>query len=238
MRAASGKRSQMALASLMFGLLGILTLGLTSVVGLILGFVSLARQPEKRAGALLGIVVSALTLLFSLAITIPASDLGNSVVIGALETALAQSRTDTVKTELSIYAARAELYACEHDGRLPPPEDWVNAIDVSYEDSRIWRARSPQAYAMNVHLAGKTVDEINSPDRTVLFFERKTGPNVPLAGGPELLPETPPFEVAYLIAFVDGHVEYVGEYKARHFLVWDPRESQGSPVVLETRPLD
>ena len=85
-------------------------------------------------------------------------------------------------------------------------------------------------YAMNIHLVGTTVDEITSPHRTVLFFQAR--PRSPLSGGPELLRAPEP----YAIAFVDGHVEFASEYQARHLLVWDPRESQDSPVAIETRP--
>ncbi len=86
---------------------------------------------------------------------------------------------------------------------------------------------------MNIHLAGKTLDQVNNPDRTVLFFEAKDGS--PLAGGPELRPAFPRVEDAYLVAFVDGHVESVSDYKTTR-LVWDARESQDSPVVLQTPP--
>ena len=140
--------------------------------------------------------------------------------------------------ELSHVALKALLYACGHDGKLPPPDDWVNAIDPSGESAFIgdpFYARAVRRIAMNVHLAGKTLDEVNNPDRTVLFFEARRGS--PLAGGPELLKgryQVFSDEYEYLIAYVDGNVEHVGMYKAGLTLVWDPRDSQDSPVVLQT----
>lgn len=142
--------------------------------------------------------------------------------------------------ELSHVALKAQLYACAHDGKLPPPDDWVNAIDPSGASAFIgdpFYARAVRRIAMNVHLAGKTLDDVNNPDRTVLFFEARRGS--PLAGGPELLEgrhQVASREYEYLIAYVDGNVEYVGVYKAGLTLVWDPGGSQDSPVVLQTPP--
>ncbi len=142
--------------------------------------------------------------------------------------------------ELSHVALKAQLYACGHDGKLPPPDDWVNAIDPSGASAFIgdpFYARAVRRIAMNVHLAGKTLDDVNNPDRTVLFFEARRGS--PLAGGPELLEgrhQVASREYEYLIAYVDGNVEYVGVYKAGLTLVWDPGGSQDSPVVLQTPP--
>ena len=143
-------------------------------------------------------------------------------------------------TELSYVALKVQLYACGHDGKLPPPDDWVNAIDPSGESAFVGEpsyARDERRIAMNIHLAGTTIDEVNNPDRTVLFFEARRGS--PLAGGPELLKgryQQIWQEDAYLIAYVNGSVEYIGKYKAGLSLVWDPRDSQDSPVVLQTPP--
>ena len=66
---------------------------------------------------------------------------------------------------------------------------------------------------------GKKVDELTDAENTVLFFEADSGS--PLAGGPELLPNTPRFFDGYLIAFADGTVATVPPSEIR-FLIWRP----------------
>ena len=164
--------------------------------------------------------------------------MGHVASVAAYKSQLDRLTEATAKDELSRVAMRALLYACGHDDELPPPDDWVNAIDPSGESAFIgnpYLSRSAGRIAMNLQLAGKTVDGIIQPDKTVLFFKAKRGS--PLAGGPALLqaidqePDSMyrPFEqvAAYLIAFVDGHVELVPEYRLR-YLVWDAGAAGGA----------
>ena len=232
------KRSEMASTSLLLGILGVFTFGITSLVGIAVGAVSLARiadNPGLRGErtALVGITVSTVTLLLWVGMILPLM-VDETTSCDSHRNFLARGYREA---ELSSVALKAQLYACRHEGKLPPADDWLNAIDASgnsgWVGGPVYSSRAVPI-AMNIHLAAKTLDEINNPDRTVLFFEARTAG--PLAGGPELLPTTFRRDATCLIAFVDGHVEDVGEYTARKLVVWDPREARDSPVVLETRP--
>jgi len=83
-----------------------------------------------------------------------------------------------------------------------------------------------RAVAMNATLCipGQTdepslaLTDLLEPARTVLFFECR--PRAPPAGGPELLPEKPRYASRYVIAFCDGHVESVPPENIDN-LVWD-----------------
>jgi len=119
-------------------------------------------------------------------------------------------------------------YAVDHDGQFPNPDAWLDVLKSErYIDSAQELGNDPRdadagrMFAMNAALAGCRIDQVADPDRTVLFFECRTG--APPAGGPELLPPEPRFKGGYLIAFLDGHVECVPREKVGD-LVWDPRQ--------------
>ena len=187
-----------------------------------------------------GGIVLCFVWLVVYAIFIAGLDPGTISFDASLQPELDRRGIVAVRADLNHVVTKARLYACGHDGKWPPPDDWVNAIDPSGKSAFVgdppWGAE--RRIAMNIHLAGKTLDEVDRPERTVLFFEAKRGS--PLAGGPKLLQERYPTynnrpEAEYLIAFVDGHVDLISKYKVmRNYLVWDARESQDSPVVLET----
>ncbi len=78
---------------------------------------------------------------------------------------------------------------------------------------------------MNSRLGGLSERDVaDSPD-TVLYFESIPGRN--LHGGPELLPAEPRHEQGYLIAFVDGHVEFVPKSEIGK-LKWVPKPAGSS----------
>ena len=224
------KRSGMAIGSLVLGILGVLTCGLSAIVGLILGIVSLVSIRKSlgrltgQGMAIAGIVVSAVALL-----VIPAVLL--AILIPSLSAARDYARQTVALSNMHQLSMATHMYAAEHDGRLPDPDNWVEQIKPyagEEIDKLIPMPSSPEsgpAFAMNeglVDRSGKAIvlENLQQSGQTVLFFEAEDGS--PLSGGPELLPAEPRGPSGYIILFVDGHVEAIpaGDMDG---LIWQPR---------------
>jgi prepilin-type processing-associated H-X9-DG protein len=226
---AKAKTSGLAIASLVLGIAGPCTVGLGSIVGLILGIVGLVkigRSAGAKGGrglAIAGIAVSAfgiviLPVLIGMlaAILLPA-------VYSAMDMAHATSSVGNVKQ----LCTATQMYATAHRQQLPPADSWPQVFQEQMGLSGNIMAdpgddKGGRAYAMNAGLDGS----IAYPDvgRTVLFFECR--PGAPPAGGPELLPDKPRHAGRYVIGFLDGHVESVAPEEVRR-LIWQPKPEPG-----------
>ena len=226
---AKAKTSGLAIASLVLGIAGPCTVGLGSIIGLILGIVGLVKIGKSagakggRGLAIAGIVISAIGLLvlpaILAAILLPA-------VFGALDLAHATSSVSNVKQ----LCTAAQVYATSHGEQLPPADSWPQVFQEQMGLSAAVMAdpadqQGGRAYAMNAGLDSKAT----APDmgRTVLFFECR--PGAPPAGGPDLLPDKPRHAGRYVIGFLDGHVESVAPEEVRR-LIWQPRFAPESPA--------
>jgi len=160
--AAEAKTSGMAIASLVLGILGFC--GITALVGLILGIISLGRI--KRSGgrlsgqglAIAGICVSGFMLLFSIpfmaGMTLPAF-------------ARAKQRAQTINcvNNLKQLGLAIKIYAVDHDGQLPLAATWCDAIQNEVGSTKIFQCAAEPgrrcAYAFNARLDGKKEAEVN-----------------------------------------------------------------------------
>jgi len=223
--AASGKpagptpTSGMAIASFVLGLLGVC--GITAVVGLVLGIVSLRKINRSRgqlAGqgfATAGIALSAVMLLCFIpvmaGITLPA-------LAKAKEKALALN----CRNNMMQLAVAVRLYANDSKDQYPLPAKWCDAIQPYIVNSgKILQCAShPEwrcAYAFNQKLDGKNEKEVNS--QTVLLFESQAGWNT--TGGREAVAPHQHSKRTVNVAFADGHVEMVPVSKLDN-LRWEP----------------
>ena len=219
------KTSGLAIASLVLGIVGPCTVGLGSIIGIILGIVGLVkigRSAGAKGGqglAIAGIVVSGLGILLLPALLGMLAAILMPAVISARDMAIATSSVNNVK-HLCI---AAQTYAASHSQQLPPADSWPQVFqdqmglpaDVMTDPAD---DKGGRAYAMNAGLGGT----IQHPDRTrtVLFFECR--PGAPPAGGPELLPDMPRHAGRYVIGFLDGHVERVAPEEVGQ-LIWQPK---------------
>ena len=227
------KRSGMAIASLILGILGIVPCGIPSLVGLILGIISLLsirKSMGRLTGqglAISGIVVSSLTLIL-----VPVISLLVAIMLPAVNAARDLARQTVALSNMRQLSMATHMYAAEHDDRLPDPDNWLQQIKPyagSDIDNLIRMPSSPKsgrAFAMNGWLvddsgAGILQSSLRYPSQTVLFFEAEDGS--PLSGGPELLPGTPRGPTGYIIGFVDGHVEAVPAGNMDN-LIWQPQD--------------
>ncbi len=220
------KTSGLAIASLVLGIAGPCTVGLGSIIGLIIGIVGLVKIGKSagakggRGLAIAGIVVSGLGILLLPALLGMLAAILMPAVISARDMAIATSSVNNVKH----VCIAAQTYAASHGQQLPPADSWPQVLqdegiivgdEILADPSD---ADAGRAYAMNAGLDGKAL----APDmgRTVLFFECR--PGAPPAGGPDLLPDKPRHAGRYVIGFLDGHVENVAPEEVRQ-LIWQPK---------------
>jgi len=208
----SVKTSGLAIASLILAVCGIFTCGLTAIAGLILGIIALcviskrAEQLKGKALAIAGIVVSAITIVI-----LPFIALMMAILMPVLTHTKMQARTSVSLNQAKQICIAMIMYCDENDGRFPPADNWPAALAPYLGDTKILESpfapHTGRAWAMNAYLDGRRIRDIKMPHRTVLIFE--AGPASPPAGGRELLPHRPRGRGAYVIGFVDSHVEIV-----------------------------
>jgi len=220
---APSKTSGLAVTSLVLGILGVLTCGLTSLVGLVLGIVALVRinksqgQLRGQGLAMAGTIISAVFLLlvpFSAAMLLPA-------LSKAKQKAMGISCMNNVK-QLNLGLI---MYSSDNKDQFPAGDVWCDALRPYLGGSTkaficpLGASGQRCHYALNGRLAGSSMKEIQAPAQTVLVFEIDGGWNV--SGGRERLPASPRHTGAYVVGFVDGHVEMVRPARLPQ-LRWEP----------------
>jgi len=218
------KTSGLAIASLVLGICGIFTCGLSAIAGLILGIVGLcaikkrAEQLKGQALAVAGIIVSAIIIVLIFF---------TAIMMVLLMPALSGVRTQG-KIALSMNNAKQicmaiNLYCEDNDGRFPPADIWPAALAPYLGDAKILESpfapHTGLSYVMNVHLNNRNIRDIKQPHRMVLIFEAPFGG--PTAGGRELLIHRPRGRKGHIIGFLDGHVECVRQ-EMLDKLIWIP----------------
>ncbi|HWC61651.1 MAG TPA: DUF4190 domain-containing protein [Verrucomicrobiae bacterium] len=220
------KTNGLAIASLVLGVLGLFSCGVTALVGLILGIVAMS-QVRKSNGtmsgggiALAGTIVSAVFLLF----VIP---LGAAMLLPALSAAKQRAMTIQCSNNMRQLALAAHLYAGDHDDHFPGENNWCDALKQYVGNDKVYKCPAANSsegcdFAYNSQVAGletKNVDPL-----TVLFFESKDGWN--RSGGPAMMLNQPRHKnrarkQTITVAFADGHVEEVTLDRIS-LLRWEP----------------
>jgi len=226
---APAKTSGLAVASLILGIAGPCTVGIGSVLGVILGIVGLVKigksagQLAGRGLAIAGLIVSGVGFVMLLFIVPFAAAILLPAFTGTRNAAYATSSLNNVKQ----LCAAAHMYAAENKDQFPPGDSWPEALKaIGFTDQALAdpaEHNGGRAYAINALVAGKDQGAIERRSETVLFFE--CAPGSPTAGGPEILPPAPRHGRAYVIGFCDGHVELVAKSKLGR-LIWNPAEGK------------
>jgi len=216
---AEPKTSGMAIASLILGICGFVSCGITSIVGLILGIVGFSAI-KKSAGqlkgeglAIAGIVVSSVSIVL-----IP---LLMALLMPALSRVRNQAKTIAAVSNAKQLSVVFALYCDDNDGRLPPSDEWLELMGPYIGNNKAilsspFDPDAGRAWAMNPHLRTTNIPEAS---KLVLFFECRFGS--PPAGGSELLPEKPRGRRGYVFAFADYHIECVPPERLDE-LIWEP----------------
>lgn len=214
------KTSGLAITSLVLGVLGLPTCGITALFGLILGIIAMIRVNKSNGAlgghgiALAGTIVSGVFLLF-----IPVQA---ALLLPALAKAKQRAQTIQCVNNMRQLALGTRMYSQEHGNHFPPAATWCDALKPEVGGDKVFRcpAGGPDDrcdYAYNSKLDG--IEDNNISPRTVLFFETDPGWNV--SGGAELMLGKSRHGRTYVVAFADGHIE---QLTAVHLaeLRWNP----------------
>jgi prepilin-type processing-associated H-X9-DG protein len=211
----------MAVTSLVLGILGLFTCGLTALFGLIFGIISLIKIKNNKGMlkgdgiALAGIIVSALFLLM-----LP---IFAAMLLPALATAKARAQTINCVNNEKLLALGVQMYANDHTNQFPPSATWCDDIKKYVGFDRIFEcpaAANPAGrcdYAFNAALSG--MDESKVDPHTVLIFESDAGWNA--SGGADSIVLRHETGRKAVVAFADGSVQQIPQSQLGN-LRWNP----------------
>jgi prepilin-type processing-associated H-X9-DG protein len=211
----------MAVTSLVLGILGLFTCGLTALFGLIFGIISLVKiknNKETLKGdgiALAGIIVSALFLLM-----LP---IFAAMLLPALATAKARAQTINCVVNEKQLALATLIYAGDHTNQFPSSAAWCDDIKKYVGVDRVFKcpaATNPADrcdYAFNAAVSGMDSGKVDP--HTVLFFESDAGWNA--SGGADSMVFRHENGRKTVVAFADGSVEEIQQSQLRN-LRWNP----------------
>jgi len=221
--AAPPKTSGLAVTSLVLGCLGLLTCGITALVGLVLGIIALVRinksngQLGGRNLALAGTIVSAALLLL---VPIPAA-----MLLPALAKAKEKATGIHCMSNVKQLNLGLIMYANDNKDQFPAGTGWCDSLIPYLGGSTnvfVCSKGAPNQrchYALNARLVGHGINGLQAPAQTVLVFEIDGGWNV--SSGRELLPAKARHNGAYAVGFADGHAEMVRPERLEK-LRWEP----------------
>ena len=209
----------MAITSLVLGILGLVSCGITALFGLVLGIISLVkiRKSQGRMGgdglAIAGIVVSGLFLLLM--------PLWAAMVLPALAKAREKAQTISCVNNVKQLGLAVRMYSTDNNDRFPSAANWCDAIQTYVGSPRPFQCAADSslrcAFAYNRKLDGLKQEDIDP--QTVLFFESSTGWNA--AGGPELLSAHKHSRTRMVVGFADGSVQQLPRSQLDS-LRWEP----------------
>jgi len=205
----TGPRSGLATASLVLGILGFLSFGVTALIGLILGIIAMVRinGSQGRIGgkglATAGIVTSGVALVFVPIIAIMAA-----LLLPALAQAKGKAQQVNCMSNMKQLVLGVRMYSNDNQDTFPTATNWSDAINTYVNSPRPYQCPSTSgarcSYAYNPKVAGLEESKVNP--QTVVLFESDLGWNG--AGGPESVVKRHGGK-GVCVAFMDGHVEVV-----------------------------
>jgi len=217
---APAKTSAMAVTSLVLGVLGVFTCGVTALFGLILGIIAMVKVKNSggRLGgngiALAGVIVSGIFLLM-----IP---IYAALMLPALAAAKQKAQSINCINNVKQLALAVRIYSGDNKDQLPPAATWCDAIQPEVGTTKIFHcpadfSGSRCSYAFNAKLGGMDESKINP--QTVMIFESDGNWNA--NGGSELMIKKPRHARVFVVAFADGSVQQLPESQL-NTLRWDP----------------
>ena len=214
------KTSALAVTSLVLGVIGLFSCGITAFVGLILGIIAIIkiRNSEGRLGgfglALAGTIVSG---VFIIMIPIYAA-----LLLPALAAAKGRALEISCVNNEKQLALAVRMYAASHNEQLPHAATWCDDIKPGVGSDRIFKCPAVAGvsrcdYAFNAKLDG--LDENKIAPNTVMLFEAEGGWDA--NGGPELMIGKPRHARIFVVTFADCSVQLLKESQLST-LRWDP----------------
>jgi prepilin-type processing-associated H-X9-DG protein len=218
--AAVPKTSGMAVTSLVLGILGMFTCGLTALFGLVFGIIALVKVKNSKGAtggrgiALAGVIVSAVFLFM-----IP---IFAAILLPALAAAKQKAQEIGCVNNEKQLALAVRIYSGDNANHFPPAATWSDTINTAVGSEKVFKCPAASSgsrcdYAFNAKLDGLEEGKVNP--RTVMIFEADAGWNA--NGGPELMIGKPRHARMFVVAFADGSVQQLRESQL-NTLRWDP----------------
>lgn len=219
--AAPAKTSALAVTSLVLGILGVCTCGVTAIFGLIFGIIGLVKV--KNSGGTLkgdGLAIAGIAVSGFFLIMLP---VWAAMLLPALAAAKQKAQTINCMNNEKQLALAIRIYTNDNSDHFPPAATWCDAIQ-SKVPANVFRCPAANSasrcdYAYNSALGGMSVDKVNP--QTVELFESDAGWDA--NGGPELM-VTPARHLRgriCVVAFADGSVQELRQSQLGG-LRWNP----------------
>jgi prepilin-type processing-associated H-X9-DG protein len=216
--------------------MGLFSIGLTALVGLVLGIVSLGQinhsegRLQGRGTAIAGIVVSGLVLSMMFFIIVP---IMAAILFPVFAQARERARATVCMSHMRQVGAAMRMYAEDYDEHLPRRANWCDAVLPYVRSSGNLPSRrvfgcpnlqdQPSGQAYNARLSGASESRIASPFATAAVFDASGGWN--RAGGAELAARR--HNNGLYLLFTDGHVHYL---RSLDGVVWKPAAAAPAPT--------
>lgn len=217
--AGPAKTSGMAITSLVLGILGLFSCGITALFGLVLGIVALIKIKNSQGRlsgnglAIAGIVVSGVFLLM-----LP---IYAAMLLPALAKAKERAQTITCVNNVKQLGLAVRMYAGDNNDQFPSAAKWCDAIQTYVQSPKPFQCASDPslrcAFAYNRKLDGLKVQDIDP--QAVVFFESSSGWNA--AGGRELFSAHKHSRTRIVVGLADGSVQQLPRSQLET-LRWDP----------------
>ncbi|HTQ50607.1 MAG TPA: DUF4190 domain-containing protein [Candidatus Acidoferrales bacterium] len=218
--AVPSRTSGLAVTSLVLGVLGLFTCGITALFGLVLGIIAMVKVSNSRGAlrgggiALAGIIVSGIFLLM-----IP---IYAAMLLPALSAAKQRAQTIVCVNNEKQLALAIRMYSADNTNHFPPAIQWCDGIKRYVTTETPFKCPAANSssrcdYAFNARLGG--LNETNTAPNTVMIFESDGDWNA--TGGPERMIGKPRHARMFVVAFADGSVQQVDESRLGT-LRWDP----------------
>lgn len=218
----------LARASVVLGVLGVVSCGLSGLAGLVCGITALGRTRGTRdhSTAIAGTVISAFTALII-----------GPLLLAPVFFATADRRTDRSAATLCLSNAKqlgmaSLMYADDNDGRLPPSAHWDKCVLPYVKSTDILACPAvpygAARYKMNAALGSVKVRLPETPATTVVLFDAAPGAK-PFGGSNHVVARH--IKSGYSAAtftFADGHaailrMSELAKSAWKPPLVWDQR---------------
>lgn len=125
--------------------------------------------------------------------------------------------------DLKQLCLAAQMYASDWDSYLPPADKWCDTLYPYVQNEGIFHCPAvpldEYGYAFNKNLDGISLEDIQFPTQTVVFFESTLGTRNATGTG-ESLPDPPRYPEGNIFGFADGHVQQI-KYPET-FVIWKP----------------
>lgn len=218
------RTSGLAIASLVFGILGLICILplVGSIVGLILGILALTSI-QRSQGTVGGQTIATAGLVIS-AIGFVLLPLAGALVLPVMVQARENARQAECMSNLRQLGLGTAMYTQDYDERMPLAASWADNLVPYIKNTELFRCRSDRSgqarsYAYNARLNAYPIGKVASPIMTAMLFDARGGATNPSGGENDVAAR---HREGACIGFVDGHVRWLSADSVGSETVWDP----------------